>query len=150
MSVDLPTCEIVYPFPDNPVAGVTTIVVNASSYDRQIETVEIRIDDGPWVLASETVSWTYDWNTTAIANGEHDIHARSYDSIAYSNETSVTIIVDNEVPNPPPNDGETASNQVLTWIGVALILTAVIAVSLILLVRIRRKKEMGDEKERSS
>ncbi len=52
--------------------------------------VEIKIDDGPWMEAYGTFSWSVEIDTTALSNGEHTIYAR-----CGSSSSSVAVYVNN-------------------------------------------------------
>lgn len=135
----LPECTM-----DNPVAGATlsgtTTIEGTASFTTEltqrmeIPRVEIRIDRGEWIQFVGVESWSYEWNTTAVANGEHTIYARSFDGLSYSPEVSVTITVENIQPQEPGQDW--------LWIAVAIaVITVIVALLLFLAVTKRRKKE---------
>ncbi len=115
-----PTIEISHPLEGATVSGTVTISGKASDPDgnETLAKVEIRIDSGGWNTASGTTSWSYDWDTTTVSNGQYTIHAKSYDGQNYSNETSITVTVDNLINNPPtvsissPSEGATVSGTI--------------------------------------
>ena len=83
------------------ISGTVTIQGTASD-DVSVEKVEIRIDTGSWQEATGTASWSYSWDTTTVANGNHTIYARAYDGTDYSSIDSITVNVNNIPPNHKP------------------------------------------------
>jgi len=98
-----PTVEITNPDEGDTVYGVVTVTGVADDSDGDVTLVEVKIDDGDWDTASGTTSWSYPWDTTQYSYGEHTIYARSYDGQDYSEVDSVTVYVDNEQEDYPPN-----------------------------------------------
>jgi outer membrane protein assembly factor BamB len=88
------TVEITFPTQNGIVEGAVTVIGTATA-DDTIQKVEVKIDSGSWILANGTESWSYKWDTISVSNGDHTIHARSYDGNDYSNIDSVDITVDN-------------------------------------------------------
>jgi len=111
-----PTCNIISPLPGNTVGGDYRIAGIASDVDGTVQSVQVSMDDGQWIEALGNTSWTYDWDTTLIPNGQHTIRARSYDGTNHSVEASVTVMVGNEVQQPPQ---ETSAYQWAFWMALA-------------------------------
>ncbi len=61
--------------------------------------VQVRIDGGTWRYANGTSNWTFDWDTTGLADGPHQIGARSFDGTNYSAVETVAVTVDNTPPS---------------------------------------------------
>lgn len=87
--------------------------------DETIESVEISIDDGEWMEVNGTSDWDHEWDTTEVPNGEHTLTFRCRDDIGYSHEVTITLNVENEVVNTPPEiaitsheDGEEVSGLI--------------------------------------
>lgn len=139
----LPICAIITPVSGATISGTYTVVGNASDSDGIVERVEIRIDAGSWIGVNGTTSWIYDWDTTTVPNGNHTIYARSFDGTDYSEEMSVTAVVDNAVTPPPPSK-ESIFEQAWFWIAV-IIMTVIILLAILILVR--RRKENQEEGE---
>jgi len=95
--IEKPTVSIESPGDGETVDGTTTISGTASAPDgRNIEFVEIVISDSDErILASGTHSWSYDWNTNALPNGEYTIDAQSFDGLHWSSLDTHTVIVNN-------------------------------------------------------
>ena len=82
-----------------------TVVVRGTAYDPDgdVEVVEVQIDAGPWRSAIGTSAWAYELRTDLLADGPHEILARSYDGSAYSSVAAISVTVNNApAPNPPP------------------------------------------------
>ena len=97
-----PIVNITSPVSGVTVSGVITIQGTAEDTDGTVQKVEIKIDGGAWMTATGTTSWSYEWNTTPVSNGNHTIYARSYDGTDYSNIVSIEIIVNNIPSNHKP------------------------------------------------
>ncbi|MCK4614000.1 MAG: hypothetical protein KAU14_04280, partial [Thermoplasmata archaeon] len=91
-----PTVTITSPENGSKVKGNITINGSASDEDGTIDKVEISINGGEWIAVTGTDSWSYEWGTTKIKNGEYIIRIRSYDGTNYSEEQSVNIKVENK------------------------------------------------------
>ena len=94
-------------------AGTVTIGGVAWAQHRGIQSVEVRIDDGPWRLATLGAAysddtwrlWTYDWQA---APGSHTITARATDN---------TGAVQSEERTPPLPDGATGWPAISVQVG---------------------------------
>lgn len=99
-----PNIEIIYPPNNVNVSNLITILGRAWDIDGdEIRKVEIKIDDGEWILANGKNNWKYAWNTTTVENGIHKIYARCYDGKNYSEVISVKVNVNNPIFNTPPH-----------------------------------------------
>jgi hypothetical protein len=97
-----PSIKITSHFNGEVVSGSIQIRGTSSDTDGVVESVEIRIDDESWSTATGTSSWSYTWDTTTYTNGEHEVHVRAKDDFdEYSQEKSITFIVDNGGNIPP-------------------------------------------------
>jgi hypothetical protein len=78
-----------------------TVTLSGTSGDggSGLTRVEISTDGGlTWQAATGTTAWTYDWDTTASANGVHQVRVRVMDNAGLTTEHSFQAGVDN---NPP-------------------------------------------------
>ena len=118
-SNQIPSVIIETPAEGATVSGTVSINGNANDSENSLQKVEVRIDSGSWQTASGGMSWSYQWDTSNVSDGNHTIYARSYDGINYSDTVSVTVNVDNSEPNDPPtvtvispDTGETLSGTI--------------------------------------
>ena len=84
----------------NPNNGATvgdTVTVSVDVDDEDTLTPDIYIDGS--FVASAT---SFNWDTTAYADGVHTIYAEAVDSGDLSDSDSISVTVDNTVPPPPP------------------------------------------------
>jgi len=116
-----PTVSIISPQDGDTVEGNTSISGTASAPDgKEIEFVEIVIDDSDeGIIASGTTSWSYDWGTNALLNGEHTIAAQSFDGEYWSDPHIISVTIDNDGNNwyplvsiETPEDGDVVSGVV--------------------------------------
>jgi parallel beta-helix repeat protein len=134
----LPTCTITDPISGFTVTGLFQISGSAYDSDGPVLTVEVRIDNGSWHEAVGNMSWTYDWDTASVPDGQHMIYARSYDGMDYSADVSVTVTVDNPDSREPGQDW--------LWVAVAAIIIIAVVVLLALLI-LRRKNREPEERD---
>ena len=93
----LPTVHVQSPIPGSFLSGRVTISGTASAA-RGLVAVQVRVDGGSWENATGTSNWTFDLDTTGLADGAHDIGARSADGVNYSAVDTVSLAVDNTPP----------------------------------------------------
>lgn len=91
-----PNVTITSPLDSASLTGSFTITGTAQDLDGVIQEVSICIDDGVWVDANGTATWSYLWDTLFVINGSHMISARSFDGRDYSEIDSVTVFVVNQ------------------------------------------------------
>lgn len=100
-----PSIEIQRPWSNVTVAEEVTIQGTAEDPEGNVEEIEVRIDDGPWLSAAGTSEWSFDWNTSKVRDGDHTINARVHDGgdepVA---RATVNVTVSNERENPPALD----------------------------------------------
>ncbi|TET91933.1 MAG: hypothetical protein E3J35_00260 [Methanomassiliicoccales archaeon] len=136
----LPNCSISAPTSEETLSSTYTIIGTASDSDGTVQRMEIKIDDNGWVLATGNVSWSYDLDTTTLPNGIHIIFARSFDGEDYSNETNVTVFVDNPTV---PSEEEPGQDWLLIAVAMTTILVTAILLAIYILIR-RKKKQKGE------
>ncbi|MEE9116190.1 MAG: hypothetical protein V3U09_04765, partial [Thermoplasmata archaeon] len=82
----------------------------------------------------------HEWDTTSVVDGNHTIHARSFDGTDYSDVVSVTVVVD----NAPPHGDAIASIFEELWFWIAVVVIVVMLAALLVLYRRRkRSREEG-------
>ena len=126
-----PECTILDPTPGTQVEGLYMVRGIAIDSDGSIETVEVRLDDGPWVQVNGTTSWSREWDFTDVSEGNHTLYARSYDGTNYSEEVSVTVIVEDSTTDGPP---ESILQQAWFWVAV-IVLVAFILIGVFVMAR---------------
>ncbi len=127
-----PEVEIVKPANKSRVSGNVVIVGRASDVDgnESIVRVEVRIDNGTWVQATGTTSWSYEWNTTNVKNGNHVIYARAYDGNNYSSLSYIIVEVSN---------GDNVKNQnYVVYMAIAIVLIIIAGVVLLSMKKIQK------------
>jgi len=111
-----PSIEITLPQNNATVNGTITIKGIASD-DEQVVKVEIRIDDGTWIQATGTTTWSYSIDTTTLSNGLHKIETRAYDGSLYSNISYISINVFNNhkpiVAITEPENGSAVKGSII-------------------------------------
>jgi PKD repeat protein len=99
--------EVTITNPTNGEEVTDVVIIEGTASDPEpgdtVTEVYVKIDDTSedWYLADGTDSWTFQWDTREVNNGEHTIYAKSYDGDNYSAEASISVTVDN-----PPTDIE--------------------------------------------
>jgi len=88
---------------DNVLEGeVITISGIATDDENNVVSVEISIDGSPWSAVTGTASWSYNWDTSTVALGTHEIRVRAYDGANYSAVVSINLVVISGGGNLPP------------------------------------------------
>ncbi len=95
-----PTVKISSPSPNEWVNGTVHIQGKANDVDAEITKVEVKIDDGIWQTAVGTSDWSHVWHTKLLgeSDGVHQISARSYNGLSYSEEKTIMVTVNNQKP----------------------------------------------------
>ncbi len=95
--------DTIFTSPDDGSIVKDKLTIQGSSKDEDgyIERVELSIDNGSWLkLASpgnvSLWSWSYDWDTTTVEDGDYSIVVRSFDGRNYSEERTITVTVKNK------------------------------------------------------
>jgi PKD repeat protein len=133
---ELPTVTISYPSDFQRVSGTLNIQGTAEDPDGDVLWVEIRIDASQWVFALGTTSWSFGFDTTLFAEGEHTIKARAFDGEDYSEEVAITVVVDNEVDESEKGEGD---NQL--WIFILIFIIVIVVVVAIIAAEMSGRKK---------
>jgi len=101
---NIPVITIQTPEDGSEVSGSQIIEGEASDEDGDdsIEYVQISVNGGEWEEVTGTESWTYQWDTITVANGEHTLEFRAYDGTDYSVIETLVVVVKNEEDNVIP------------------------------------------------
>lgn len=97
----------------------------------QIDKVEVRIDEGPWRTASGKFRWSYEFDPSALEDGDHTLQVRGHAKGAISQPVSVSFTT-----GPDPAFGSIMGG--LSWTQIALIgLLGLLIVGMVLFTRSR-------------
>jgi outer membrane protein assembly factor BamB len=88
-----PSIKINKPIDQDMING-TVLVEGTANDDIMVLLVQIKIDDGPWFNTSGIQSWQYQWDTTKVLDGLHQISVRAFDETGFSLDT-ISVIVNN-------------------------------------------------------
>jgi len=101
-----PTVTITSPSDGDYVAGTVTIEGTASDPNSgTVATVEVRVEDSSgnavvdWTAAGGTTNWSYNWDTSGLADGGYTIKARATDA---QNNTSAAVSISVTLDNTNP------------------------------------------------
>ena len=92
-----PEIHILYPENGSYVNNSIMIRGIANDEDGDVLKIEIRIDNGSWILV-ENLSWYYEIDTTELKNGMHIIEARAYDGKDYATDSLCIYVNNNHKP----------------------------------------------------
>lgn len=96
-----PATAITSPADGAVVSGTTTVTASASD-NVGVTNVEFYLD-GVLQGSDTTSPFTWSWNTTAAANGLHNLSSRAYDAAGNNaSSTTVTVTVNNVADTQPP------------------------------------------------
>ena len=131
------------------IEGIYTIKGNAED-DKQIAAVDLRIDDGNWILvsyAANTQEWNYNWDTSKFEAGTHSITVRAFDGELYSEELTVSVSIATEEEPAESGDDESDDFEIAGVNGYAVLggssLTLVMVLAAVFLF-LRREEEDDD------
>jgi parallel beta-helix repeat protein len=128
-----PVCDITHPVEHARIHETHSITGNAHDEDGTVVAVDISINGGPWIPVNGSTSWSYEWETTEVGNGEYTIHARCLDDDGAYDIESVHVDVHN------PTEEEMMYGEIFFW--AALVIVVVLAVAGLGLEVARRKKK---------
>jgi parallel beta-helix repeat protein len=140
---EIPTVSITKPISDVTVRKIVLFQGAAIDNDGEIEKVEIRVGDGPWIEVEGNTSWSHELDTRDYENGEHTIFARSWDGENYSSEKNVTIMIN----NPAPDSDKSLLEEPGFWAGFIVLILFVILLLFMFLKKRRPEKEIYEEEE---
>jgi hypothetical protein len=138
-----PTISIGEPSNGSEVSGKVKISGTASISSGQVTRVEVRVDNGDWVVANGIASWSLDLDTKDLKNGFHYITARALSNNVSSQEVGVDIDVKNSGP-----ETMTAGNLLAIGIMIGLIIAVVIGVIGYVIGRGKRRPRPPEEGHR--
>ena len=97
-----PVISFVSPFEGQIITeGEITVTISAvdAFFDLEFGDVFLSIDDGSWMpMDLDDGNFVYDWNTSGLSDGVHNLKARAEDAAGYAAEVAINVIVDNHLP----------------------------------------------------
>lgn len=137
----IPICDVTAPLSGVTIAGTYNVTGTANDTDGEVERVEVRIDDGPWIQANGTTTWIHEWDTIDVPEGGHTIHVRSYDGEDYSDTVEVSVWVEHvHIDGYPVVFGL----PIWLWITAAVVIIFVMITTLLLLYKKRKRGQSGE------
>ncbi len=94
VDITLPSVAFASPSEGATVSGAVTVSGSASD-NVQVATVELRVDDTAYRLATGTTSWSVSLDTKAYADGSHTLTVRATDSSGNTLSVSRSITISN-------------------------------------------------------
>jgi thermitase len=113
-----PSVSFTSPSSGGNVSGTVTLQVSASD-NVAVSSVSFSVD-GVHQGSDTSSPFSYSWNTTTVTNGSHTLSATATDAAGNSSSASVTVTVNNPVPDTTaptveidsPTNGESVNNNV--------------------------------------
>ncbi len=87
------------------VSGIVVLAGYALDVDgnQTLELVQVSVGGDGWQTANGTTSWTFEWNTGALENGDYTLSFRAFDGTNHSKVKELILSVNNSLPeNKPP------------------------------------------------
>jgi hypothetical protein len=111
---DFQRAEVTSFAPGDTVGGIVEIKGTASNDKGGIEKVELSFNNGgSWQEAEGTYSWSYDWDSTTVGNGQFNILVRTYNGTDHSDVFRVTVSVLNVLADFSfPYEGMTVRSKI--------------------------------------
>jgi len=115
---DPPTVSFMEPRAESLLTGTISIRGNGNDIEASLKSVELSINQGEWVTAEGLTVWSHTFDTTTVENGPCTIEVRSYDGELYSEESSLSVLIENHPKLPPaisisyPSEGVEVSGKV--------------------------------------
>ena len=79
--------------PTNAAIVSGNLVISGTATDNiAVQTVQVRLDNGPWTTATGTSAWSYSLNTSNFLNGPHVIAARATDTSGNLSPTNAVSV----------------------------------------------------------
>jgi hypothetical protein len=95
-----PTINFVYPTNGMDVSGVFMVQISAND-NTGVSAVSLSVD-GLSVGTTAVSPYTFQWDSTLVANGSHTFSARASDVVGNSSTTSITVNVNNTIVDTTP------------------------------------------------
>jgi hypothetical protein len=126
----------------NPGGDYLEVTGTAAYTEGPVETVEVRVDNGPWEVATGTSSWSHELDLLDLAEGPHTIRVRASSMGSTSGTAMVNFTLGDE-PTVEPSG-------ILEWVSENLYIVAIMVVATIVAIianvavhRRRKRRETG-------
>jgi hypothetical protein len=84
--------QVIEPLEGAKIGGSTGRVEGTAEFGGiQIDKVEVRIDEGPWRTANGKFRWSYEFDPSALDDGDHTLQVRGHAKGAVSQPVSVSF-----------------------------------------------------------
>jgi hypothetical protein len=107
------------------VSGTVTIEVTATDSESGVTAVDFALD-GTSIHSDTSAPYSYDWDSTTVADGTYSLIITAYDNAGNEAVDSISITVSNAPPPPPPGVPGFPLASILLGLAVALMLIVVI------------------------
>jgi outer membrane protein assembly factor BamB len=78
----------------NDILNGTVQITGTAFDDVGVNSIQIKIDNTSWLNITASNSWSHNWNTTSVSDGQHEIYARAFDDTGFT-MANITVIVNN-------------------------------------------------------
>jgi hypothetical protein len=79
--------------PTNAAIVAGNLMISGTATDNiAVQTVEVRLDNGPWTTAAGTTAWSYSLNSSNFLNGSHVVAARATDTTGNLSTTNAVSV----------------------------------------------------------
>ena len=79
--------------PTNSAIVAGNLLISGTATDNiAVQTVEVRLDNGPWTTAAGTTTWSYSLNSSNFLNGPHVVAARATDTSGNISPTNTASV----------------------------------------------------------
>ena len=88
-------CRRPLPWPRQPTRAIVAgnLLISGTATDNiAVQTVEVRLDNGPWTTAAGTTTWSYSLNSSNFLNGPHVVAARATDTSGNISPTNTASV----------------------------------------------------------
>jgi len=132
-----PTISIDSPDHEDTVGGIVAIVIDVNDVGSGINRVEIFIE-GELVANLTSGPYSYNWDTTSLANGTYSITAKTYDEAENSAQVSHNVLVQNAETSTTTTTPTTPLEGDLTILLIAAGIVGAVAVIVVLYIVMKR------------
>jgi parallel beta-helix repeat protein len=128
------------------VSDTVMIKGNAIDYDGHIESVDVSIDDGEWIIANnlggDWANWSFEFDSTEYSNGTHEIAIMAVDNSSESTSIYLELEFKNaksDLENEDPIDKEWSPLPLLM-----VIIPLILCIVMFLIIKRIKDKELAE------